>query len=81
MSDIQIDDGVAIPTGRANSGGRPRASKYPFAIMQPGQSFAFPKDRLKTINAALARFRRLNKDKAFTCRQTDENTCRVWRVS
>lgn len=75
-----IEDGVPLSTKRATGGGR-RGSKYPFAVMQPGQSFLVPEDvKPATVRSAVGAFNKRNQGEGkFAVRVTAEGT-RVWRV-
>ena len=76
-----IEDGIPVATKRVGGGGGRRGSKYPFAVMQPGQSFLVPEDvKPATIRSAVGAFNKRNVGKGkFAVRVTAEGT-RVWRV-
>jgi hypothetical protein len=76
-----LEDNVPVtPRRNAGKGGR-RGSKYPFAQMQPGQSFLVPEDvRALTVRSAVGAFnKRHQTGSKFAVRVTPEGT-RVWRV-
>ena len=59
----------------------PLPRRYPFADMEPGDSFAVPPEIKRTaINVAALRYGRKHKMK-FTIRLTDDRTLRCWRVA
>ncbi len=70
----QIDKDIPLPA----SGGRGRPCIYPFAIMEPGDSFvASPVAAVKGAAFAYAR----RHGRKFTCRVQGDDTVRVWRVA
>ncbi len=76
-----LEDGVPIAARRNSGNGGRRGSKYPFAQMQPGQSFLVPEDvKTLTVRSAVGAFNKRNQaDCKFAVRVTPEGT-RVWRV-
>lgn len=75
MTEIKIEKGVPLP---------PRKSKYPFAEMEPGDSFfAKPNEgqSLKQLHNSIMGCARLRlfPGKKFTSRQMDGGV-RVWRI-
>lgn len=67
-----IDKGVAAPL--------PNGAKYPFRLMQVGDSFAVPAEQFAAMNFAAAAFGRRT-GMVFTCRRTSEAEGRAWRLS
>lgn len=69
-----LEDDIQIPAGRS------RGSVYPFADMKPGQSFAVPSEKSKTVRQAVIKFTKKNPELEFTMRKVSETEHRVWRV-
>ncbi len=69
----QIDKGIPVPAPRL---GRPY--KYPFNLMEPGDSIA-AKGVVAVQRAASAHAKRHGRK--FVCRAQGDGTVRVWRVS
>lgn len=72
---IEIEKGVPVPT---EEGKRAKRSKYPFAMMEVGDSFEVvnaPKSFLVTVHVNGKRL-----GYKFTTRKT-ENGRRVWRIA
>lgn len=86
---IAIERGVPLPARQMHL--RPRASKYPFAQLEVGDSFAIPlsgerKNNLYVtsmrLTSAAASHRKRNPGWAFSIRTLpDEGVVRIWRVS
>lgn len=75
---FQLETGYPVPP--RSSFGTTRASKYPFAIMEVGDSFVVPSSvKPETVRSALGAFAKKNKDKKFAVRVVDGKT-RVWRI-
>jgi hypothetical protein len=53
--------------------------RYPFADMQPGDSFTVPADRMLSARAAASRFQQGRQDWQFVTRIEGERG-RIWRV-
>lgn len=69
----KIDKGVPIPP-------RTRTTKYPFGLMEVGDSFEVPSgDRAKIISACFHYNKR--KEGRFTVRKVGKDQYRVWRVA
>ena len=72
-----LETNIPVP-GR--KGGR-TGSKYPFAVMDVGQSFLVGSDvKASTVRSAVGAFIKTNKDRKFVVRETPEGV-RVWRVA
>lgn len=57
-----------------------RNSKYPWADMEVGDSFAAPKKlSISLVNSAAQQSRK--RGWKFSVRTMDEQTCRVWRIA
>jgi hypothetical protein len=69
-----LTDAVPLPAGPAQSNRR-----YLFADMEVGDSFTCPLDRKRSMQAALAVFRRRFRERRFTWRIEGERL-RVWRT-
>ncbi len=70
---FEIEKGVPMPpTG-------PARLKYPFANMQPGDSFAVPSEDGNRLRAA-ASFYGIQKGWILTCRRQPDGSVRCWRV-
>jgi len=75
---FQLETGFPIPP-RLSFGAK-RGSKYPFAIMEVGDSFAVPSDvKPQTVRSAIGAFNKTNKITKFAVREMDGGT-RVWRI-
>lgn len=89
MSEITIDKGVPIPTKRRSV--PKRQTKYKFADMEVGDSFAMPLgDEIKNgsylstlrLTSAATSFKTRNKGWAFSIRTLPEKgEVRIWRVA
>lgn len=83
MTMIQIDHNIPMPTPSAPEG-------YPFADMQPGDSFFVPAGRAGCaklrvyVNAAATRYRKASghniKIRSFRVTENGVDGLRVWRV-
>jgi hypothetical protein len=69
-----IERGVPLP-GPPNGVLR----RYPFAEMEPGDSFTVPADRLLSARAAASRFKAKYPKRGFVSRIEGERA-RIWRV-
>ncbi len=69
----QIDKDIPVPERR-----RGRPAKYPFAIMEPGDSIA-ARPVVAVQRAASAHAKRHGRK--FVCRAQGDGTVRVWRVA
>ena len=67
---IEIEKGVSIPPAKT-------IRKYPFHLMEVGDSFFTPGE--KQILQSLAHFKRRNPDRKFTTRREGDGF-RVWRT-
>lgn len=71
-----------VPLMGRKGGGRSGTSKYPFASMEPGQSFLVGEEvKAGTIRSAIGAFMKTHKEEGykFAVRQTEDGL-RVWRV-
>lgn len=75
---FQLEVGIPVPA-RKNVGRK--GTKYPFAVMEPEQSFLVPSDiKAATVRSAIGAYKKRNPDGGkFAIRVTDEGT-RVWRT-
>ena len=77
--DIQKD----IPMPGRRSGGK--ASKYPFADMEEGDSFVIPAEegrRISAVRAAIDNWRKRHDMRIrFRARQLEDGAIGVWRIS
>lgn len=74
MSEFTIDKGIPVP----KQVGTGRKTKYPFDLMEVGDSFFIKDTKVKTISCSCGIYgKRLNRK--FTSR-TVEGGARVWRV-
>jgi len=69
---IKIEKNIPIPAARAG-----RASKYPLADMEVGDSFSFPASRLTSVASMVHQCSKKTNAK-FTMRGGEINRC--WRV-
>lgn len=76
LSEIMIDKGIAIPPPRIGGLGRP--AKYPWRMMQIGDSF-FVKNLDKRSISSMASLHGRMLGMKFSCRQEGDGM-RVWRV-
>jgi hypothetical protein len=53
--------------------------RYPFADMEPGDSFTIPADRMLSARSAASRFQQSHRGWAFVTRMDGERA-RIWRV-
>lgn len=74
----EIRDDVPLPPKA--SGGKAGVSKYPFAQLEKGQSFAVGADNKVAIRSALTAFRKKHKDMQFATRVTEDGGVGIWRV-
>ncbi len=73
----QIEDGVPVPKRTAGRKG----SKYPFAVMQPGQSFFADDVKVATVRSAVGAFTKRHADEGFKFSvRAEGDGVRVWRV-
>lgn len=75
---IQIDKNIPIPP-RPTLPGRP--SKYPFAEMEVGDSFATDKPCRGTTISGSINFAAKKLGYKFTSRKQADGTIRVWRIA
>lgn len=74
MSQYSIESESELPTAR---NGRAR---YPFAQMEPGQSFVAPPSENKGVRSAAHSYGKRH-GQTFTCRRQDDGAVRVWRTA
>jgi hypothetical protein len=73
---IAIDKDIAMPTFAA-----PRRSKYPFADMAIGDSFAFPPEiKVGSAHSIVSARNRRQPDRRFRVKKTDD-AVRCWRTA
>jgi len=72
---ITIDKDVPIPEQSD------RRTKYPFADMQVGDSFAVPEKQGRGAFTAAVNWSRRHNNAKFTYRRLSDGTYRIWRVS
>lgn len=53
--------------------------RYPFAEMQPGDSFTIPVDRRQSVRSAASQFQQVHQGWQFVTRLEGERV-RIWRV-
>lgn len=74
---IQVEEGIDIPPFRSRV-------KYPFALLEPGNSFVIPKPVAKASVTVSYWKKKLQEDGNpnidFTIRSIDANSSRVWRI-
>jgi len=73
VTGIKIEKGVPLPRVQVSG------SKYPFVMMQPGDSFFLKEVKLNSTNYHLTRANKNLKPKRFSARTVDGGV-RVWRV-
>lgn len=66
----EIDSEHPVPTGRA--------TKYPFSLMEVGDSFVLPISKRHNIQARISKIKK-ETGKVFVIRKMSPTTCRVWR--
>lgn len=74
---VTIERGIEIPPLRS------KRVKYPFDLMEPGDSFVISRPAQKasvTVNYWKRKLEEKNPNIAFTVRPIDENSARVWRI-
>jgi hypothetical protein len=71
----KIEDKVEIPPRSAN-----RKSQFPFDVMQVGQSFEAPMDKVNALTTSASSFG-LKHGQKFTVRRIDDKTLRCWRTA
>ncbi len=69
-----IENDAELPAAR---NGR---SRYPFAEMEPGQSFVVPAEENKGVRSAAHSFGKRHEQK-FTCRRQADGSVRIWRTT
>lgn len=75
-----IEEDVPLVSSRAG-GGRAGQSKYPFAQMEPGQSFLATGVKPGTIRSAIGAWMKAHKDEGFKFAVREmEDGVRIWRV-
>lgn len=78
-----LDSDIPVPVRTAPGGRRAGSSKYPFSIMEVGQSFLVPGDvKAATIRSAVGAYQKRSEDKEakFSVRAVADGV-RVWRVA
>lgn len=72
--EYMIEKDIEIPEAR---NGR---SRYPFAQMEPGDTFAVPAEENKGVRSAAHSYGKRH-NQTFTCRRQPDGKVRVWRVA
>jgi hypothetical protein len=73
MNDFVIDKGIPLPAGRDRQ-------KYPFHLMDVGDSFMVSLELVTAVRMAIQRFRQINGEAKFATRR-DGSGMRVFRVA
>ncbi len=77
---IQIDKNIEIPKSERKPS-KPRVSKYPFAVMEVGDSFLVPAEmNFLNLRQAIMRRKKTTPNEKYKTRQTKEGR-RVWRIA
>ena len=77
---IQIDKNVEMPKSE-RKGYKKRESKYPFAVMEVGDSFLVPAEmNFLNLRQAIMRRKKTTPNEKYKTRQTKEGR-RVWRIA
>lgn len=69
-----LESDIPVPAARS------AANVYPFGNMRVGDSFAAPKEERRKVQAAMARFGKINGQK-FCIRQNGDLQVRCWRTA
>jgi hypothetical protein len=72
MIAFKVDTGIPVPEG--NYG------RYPFPVMNIGDSFSFNKDMLKRLRCAAHAYAQRHNGVRFVFRQISEDEWRCWKV-
>ena len=72
MAKIRIDKDVPVP--------HRRSLKYPWQVMEIGDSFAFPSKDKGSVNSAACSYARRH-DAMFMMRKVSETHHRIWRIT
>jgi hypothetical protein len=75
VGEFSIEADVPIPGG---SGSRP--SKYPFADMEIGESFAFDRSKLNSVRNNAGSYAKRHDGVRFVCRQVGTDVWRCWKL-
>ncbi len=78
MDNFLVEAGVSIP--RPDLGRKSGVSKYPFATMRVGDSFAFDKKMRARIDSAADKFKTAHPGTKF-CIRSNGITARIWRIA
>lgn len=77
---IQIDKNVEMPKSERKAY-KKRESKYPFAVMEVGDSFLVPAEmNFLNLRQAIMRRKKTTPNEKYKTRQTKEGR-RVWRIA
>lgn len=72
-----IEKNVPIPSGAGKDG---RLSKYPFGLMEVGDSFLAPEEQRNAVRSMATYHTRKTKQQ-FVVRKAEDGKVRCWRVS
>ncbi len=72
--EYKVDKDIPIPPARST------LARYPFADMEPGDTFAVPAEENKKVRLAAHSYGKRH-GKAFTIRRQEDGTVRVWRTA
>ena len=75
IGEFSVEYDIPIPGG---SGSRP--TKYPFADMNVGESFAFDKSKLQSVRNNACSYAKRHDGVRFVCRQVAADTWRCWKL-
>jgi hypothetical protein len=78
MDNFLVESAVEIP--QPNIGRKPGTSKYPFATMKVGDSFAFDKSIRSRVDSAADKYKTLHPGAKF-CIRSNGTTARIWRIA
>lgn len=71
---IELEHGIPMPEAGN------RVTKYPFRIMEVGDSFVISITKQNSISAQMSLNRKIDSNKKFITRKINDGELRVWRI-